>query len=316
MVRYRSIVADEVKLKREGREWKGLCPFHNETAPSFTVYEDGHFHCFGCGAHGTSFDYVMKRDVVEFPEAAKRVAAEIGATPSRAKPEPPANGNGVHTGAIWQPIVPPPADAPIPTADQLRCDTLHEYRDADDHVLCYVRRVEAKNGKGKLFLPLTYGVLDGNPGWHTKAPDKPKPLYGLNRLALATDAVVLVCEGEKSADAAQRLFPHHVALSWMGGVNGDGGADLTPLAGRNVILWGDADEVGGKAVERLAKRLGTDDQAPDESVAERYGPPTEADVITDLAVMSIAAFERIAKAEAAIAGCASCHSSASPRPPI
>ena len=83
----RSIVADQVKLKREGREWKGLCPFHDETTPSFTVYEDGHFHCFGCGAHGTSFDYVMKRDGVEFPEAAKRVAAEIGATPSRAKPE-------------------------------------------------------------------------------------------------------------------------------------------------------------------------------------------------------------------------------------
>ena len=90
----RSIVADQVTLKKEGREWKGLCPFHNETTPSFTVYEDGHFHCFGCGAHGTSFDYVMKRDGVEFPEAAKRVAAEIGAAPSRAKPKPPANGNG------------------------------------------------------------------------------------------------------------------------------------------------------------------------------------------------------------------------------
>ena len=44
-------------------------------------------------------------------------------------------------------------------------------------------------------------------------------------------------------------------MSWMGGVNGDGGADLAPLAGRNVIIWGDADEVGGKAVARLAKRL-------------------------------------------------------------
>ena len=118
-----------------------------------------------------------------------------------------------------------------------------------------MRRVEAKNGKGKLFLPLTYGVLDGKPGWHTKAPDKPKPLYGLNRLAFAPDAVVLICEGEKSADAAQRLFPDMVAMSWMGGVNGDGGADLVPLAGHNVILWGDADEVGAGAVARLLKRL-------------------------------------------------------------
>ena len=206
----RSIVADQVKLKKEGREWKGLCPFHNETIPSFTVYEDGHFYCYGCGAHGTVFDYVMKRDGVEFPEAAKRVAAEIGAAPSRAKPKQPANGNG-STGAIWQPIVPPPADAPLPTADQLRCDTLHEYRDANGRVLCYVRRVEAKSDKAKQFYPLTFGVLDGKTGWHTKAPDKPKPLYGLNRLAHAPDAVVLLCEGEKSADAARRLFPDMVA---------------------------------------------------------------------------------------------------------
>ena len=229
-------------------------PIPQRDHPSFTVYEDGHFHCYGCGAHGTSFDYVMKRDGVEFPEAAKRVAAEIGAAPSRAKPEQPANGNAAR-GAIWLPIVPPPADAPLPTADQLRCDTLHEYRDANDRVLCYVRRVEAKSDKAKQFYPLTFGVLDGKTGWHTKAPDKPKPLYGLNRLAHAPDAVVLLCEGEKSADAARRLFPDMVALSWMGGVNGDGGADLAPLAGRNVIIWGDADEVGGKAVARLAKRL-------------------------------------------------------------
>ena len=132
---------------------------------------------------------------------------------------------------------------------------LHEYRDADDRVLCYVRRVEAKNDKAKQFYPLTFGVLDGKTGWHTKAPDKPKPLYGLNRLAQAPDATVLLCEGEKSADAAQRLFPHYVAMSWMGGVNGDGGADLALLDGRNVILWPDADEVGGKAVARLMKRL-------------------------------------------------------------
>jgi CHC2 zinc finger/Domain of unknown function (DUF6371) len=263
----RSIVADQVKLKREGREWRGLCPFHNETTPSFTVYDDGHFYCYGCGAHGTSFDYVMKRDGVEFPEAAKRIAAEIGAAPSRAKPEHPANGNGTHTGAIWQPIVPPPADASPPIADQLRCDRLHEYRDANDRVLCYVRRVEAKNGKAKQFYPLTFGVLDGKTGWHTKAPNKPKPLYGLNRLHAAPDAVILLCEGEKSADAAQRLFPDMVAMSWMGGVNGDGGADLAPLAGRNVILWPDADEVGGKAVARLMKRL------PDAHLVDTAGLP-------------------------------------------
>ena len=152
--------------------------------------------------------------------------------------------------------MPPPADAPKPTEQQLRCDMLHEYSGTDDRLLCFVRRVEVKDGKRKQFFPLSYGVLDGKRGWHGKAPGAPRPLYGLNRLShAAPGAMVLLCEGEKSADAAMRLFPDHVAMSWFGGVNGDKQADLTPLEGRSVILWPDADKVGREAAVRLAARL-------------------------------------------------------------
>jgi DNA primase len=53
----------KVALKRRGRDWLGLCPFHGEKTPSFTVYQGGgagRFHCFGCGRHGSVIDYVQE----------------------------------------------------------------------------------------------------------------------------------------------------------------------------------------------------------------------------------------------------------------
>ena len=117
-----SLVSRKVELKREGHELKGICPFHAEKSASFTVFSDGHYHCFGCNAHGTMFDFVMQTEHIDFPAAIKRVAAERGiASSMRGK-----SGNGALHGAMWQPIVPPPSDAPKPTEVQLRCDMLHE----------------------------------------------------------------------------------------------------------------------------------------------------------------------------------------------
>ena len=73
------IVGRRVKLQRRGREHLGLCPFHNEKTPSFTVNDDkGFFHCFGCQAHGSHFDFVMQTTSVSFIEAVERLAAEAG----------------------------------------------------------------------------------------------------------------------------------------------------------------------------------------------------------------------------------------------
>ncbi len=72
-------IARRVRLERRGRELVGLCPFHNEKTPSFTVVEDkGFFHCFGCGAHGDVIGFVMRADNLSFPEAVARLADESG----------------------------------------------------------------------------------------------------------------------------------------------------------------------------------------------------------------------------------------------
>ena len=73
------VVGRRVRLIKKGREHHGLCPFHNEKTPSFTVNEEkGFYHCFGCGEHGSAFDFVMKTDNMSFPEAVERLANEAG----------------------------------------------------------------------------------------------------------------------------------------------------------------------------------------------------------------------------------------------
>jgi putative DNA primase/helicase len=187
----------------------GALPFHQEADPSFTLFEGSHFHCFGCGAHGDVFAFLMRFDGIDFREACNRVAAETGMAP------PPTRGN--KKGAQredWQPILPVPPEAPRPSECLLRCDLLHEYFDPEDRLLLYVRRNERKSGRSKQFNPLTYGRLNGRLGWHAKAPPAPRPLYRLSALSHALpDATVLLVEGEKAAEAAQRMFPDHVAMT-------------------------------------------------------------------------------------------------------
>lgn len=157
----------------------------------------------------------------------------------------------------WQPMVPPPIEVARPGDDVFAgFDVVHEYTDLlQDRATHYVGRIEARGDRRKQFVPVTYGRLNGKLGWHRRGPDAPKPLYGLNRLPGMPDATVLLCEGEKAADAAQQMFPDHVCLSWFGGVGSVEHADLSPLADRNVIIWPDADKAGVDAAAKLASRL-------------------------------------------------------------
>ena len=73
------IIGKHVKLKKTGRNFKGLCPFHNEKTPSFVVSSDRQiFHCFGCGKGGTIFDFFMEFHHVDFPEALEELAILAG----------------------------------------------------------------------------------------------------------------------------------------------------------------------------------------------------------------------------------------------
>jgi DNA primase len=84
------IIGEHTRLKKAGRSWKGLCPFHNERTPSFTVdREKGLYHCFGCGAGGDVIHFVRQIDRLDFPEAVEALASRFGVTiPRRASRGP------------------------------------------------------------------------------------------------------------------------------------------------------------------------------------------------------------------------------------
>jgi uncharacterized protein (DUF927 family) len=106
---------------------------------------------------------------------------------------------------------------------------------------------------GKVVLPLTYRDAGGGPRWQWQAFDEPRPLYGLEQLAERPSAPVLVVEGEKAADAARARLASFVAVTWPGGSKATAKADWSPLAGRRVVIFPDADEPGRDAARQVAR---------------------------------------------------------------
>ena len=73
------LIGSYVQLKRKGRLYGGLCPFHSERSPSFYVYPDTQsFYCFGCGAGGDAITFTKKINSIDYPEAVKLLAARAG----------------------------------------------------------------------------------------------------------------------------------------------------------------------------------------------------------------------------------------------
>ena len=87
-IKLSDVIGRRVRLVKKGGEFLGLCPFHNEKTPSFSVVEEkGFFHCFGCGAHGDVIGYVMRADGLSFPDAVERLASDAGLEVPQQTPE-------------------------------------------------------------------------------------------------------------------------------------------------------------------------------------------------------------------------------------
>ena len=119
-----------------------------------------------------------------------------------------------------------------------------EYRDRNDQLLHYVARFESATDT--IVLPqCLFRNEHGELVWLWQFIPGPRPLYGLGRLAsMPSGTPVLLVKDEKTADAAQRLFPGYVCMTWSGGAIAICRADVSPLRGRNVFIWLDNDERG------------------------------------------------------------------------
>jgi putative DNA primase/helicase len=234
-----------VPLKHKGRELVACCPFHKENSPSFTVTPDEQkFFCFGCGAGGNAVEYVMRHQGMEFPAALDYLAQFAGTAPiekpAKARKSPP-------TAA--------PAGAKPPTELRINRDdkwistpvvAAWPYHDTSGALWGYACRIEPEPGK-KDVIP----VIWRGGKWAQGALPEPRWLYGSHLIA-STPGPVLVVEGEKAADAARRLLPGKLVVTWPGGCKAVAKAAWGLLAGRKLMLWPDADTPGIDAMLAIA----------------------------------------------------------------
>jgi hypothetical protein len=176
----------------------------------------------------------------------------------------PLSGSGRRPSAApgadpWRPILPVPDDAPRgPPRHESRGEPsgCWEYRDAAGELLGYVIRVNGRDGTVE-FLPATFcrNAVTGTREWRVKSWTPLRPLYRLDSVAKRPGAPVVVCEGEKAADAAAELLPDQVAVTSPNGAKSAGKADWAPLAGRKVTIWPDNDDEGRAYAATVATAL-------------------------------------------------------------
>lgn len=221
---------------------------------------NGGGYCNKCGGPDqqggaiSGLDLIARARGITFPEAIAMVDEYIGGGQIASAPRA-ARSMGHRTPER------PPADAAPPDLGR----ATHQWLYSDAQGPCYwIQRIPMtgepdKRGKTrKLFLHRVW--LDGKwhrpnrkrDGWSCDWP-APRPLLGFVELQSRPDVPVLVVEGETTRDAAQALLPDWVVVTWSNGSNSVGMVDWSPLSGRRVVIWPDADTDGAKAAKRITQ---------------------------------------------------------------
>jgi hypothetical protein len=205
------------KARRSGDGWTACCPAHDDRNPSLSITDSGDKVLVHCHAG------CDQKDVLAAIEAKGMRLNGAG------RPDGPPDTHGKHgrASAVWD-----------------------YYSASGEHV---GRVLRFDQDGGKVFSQ----VRRDDSTWTWKAMPEPRPLYRLRELQRRPDDIVLVCEGEKAADAAQKFLPRLVSVSWAGGCKAVSKADWTPLNNRTVILWPDHDEPGRQAMHALAAIVAT-----------------------------------------------------------
>ena len=245
--------------KRHGAEWVSTNPTRSDASPgSFSVnVNTGKWSDFATNDKGGDLVSLIAYldNCGHQSEAAARLAdflsvplvegdhhAPAAGSPRTATPKPEPE----------RPITPIPPEAmatrPSQHAKFGKPSAEWVYLDADGRPLLIQRRFDPPQER-KVFSPLTLWA----DGWKAKAPPEPRPLYGLANLAARPDAPVLLCEGEKSADAAGGLLLGLVCIATMNGAQSPEKSNFSPLRGRTVRIWPDADDPGAKFAQTAAR---------------------------------------------------------------
>jgi hypothetical protein len=205
------------KAKRSPTGWKACCPAHEDKDPSLFLADGEDGLALVCYA---GCDYKSIADALE------------------------AKGAVLSTGGRDRKSIP---------TEHFQLGAYHshwDYRDAVGRVMLRVCRWEQPGGR-KDIRPL----IKTAEGWKWAHHPNPRPLFQLDRLTNEPDMPVLLVEGEKTAVAAQILFPDRIATTWPGGAKATGQTDIGPLKDRDVVLVPDCDVPGRKAMAWMATHL-------------------------------------------------------------
>lgn len=241
--------------RKAGGGFMAQCPAHDDHDPSLSLDEKGGKLLVNCLA-GCPQDSVIgelkQRGL--WPET------------THALPSPPPRKPV--TRQIWRPIVPIPPNAPAPPDEHFQLGVpcvVWRYATSTGGTAFFVCRWDTTAGKE--IRPLCFGN-DGS--WAWKAMPEGRPLLHLDKLTGNPDAPVLVVEGEKTADAAQRMLTGWIVTSWSGGCNAVAKTDWGPLQGRRIIVWPDADEPGRKAAADIGQKIQVQIVDPPHDVPEGW----------------------------------------------
>ena len=169
----------------------------------------------------------------------------------------------------------PPHDAPIPEMKHPKWgnpSSSWAYKD-DGGLILYVARYDPPGGKQ--FCPWSWSETGNR--WIAKGWPAPRPLYGLDRLTDNPNKPVMVVEGEKAADAAMSAIrAYYVCVSWQNGAKAVSKSDWSPLYGRKVLIWPDADDPGIQAGKEISEILIA--HCPEVKIIDPKGQPDGWDI--------------------------------------
>lgn len=276
------LIGDVVDLKKNGTEFKGLCPFHKEKTPSFGVfYRDGRegFYCAGCGEGGDHIEFIQKYYQMDFPEALDRFAELAGGMSAATNDNTPQRNGKAKQRPVndWVPAI-APDNAKAPTKLYVNRDgewveqkvvAAWPYRDAGGSLHAYTCRVEHTKPDGSIgkdVIPVCWktNTATGEQKFKQGALPEPRLLYGAELLAANPQHNIILVEGEKAADAGRRLLAGLpvTVMTWPGGCKAVDKAQWQLLAGRKVVGWPDCDSQAYAENHPQAGQLKAYDEQP------------------------------------------------------
>lgn len=219
---------------------------------------DGHWHNHETGESGPGLlSLYASRYGVDLGRAAEDLSSNV--VPFRKVRE----GSGKvreHSSPQWEHSEIPPDSYPDSHFDNGKADHIYKYRDRHGNPVGVVLRWDEDEWQGresKDIRPVSWVQMRGKtePEWKWCAFAEPRPLYRGERIDAEPDKPILIVEGEKAVEAAEKALPDWIVVTWPGGASAQHKADWSGMERHRIVVWPDNDEAGHKAAEWIKSQF-------------------------------------------------------------